>query len=91
VKSLERHLSSHLVLLVKQKLGSKEHWLMPQSTRLDGETMREAAERALTETAGKNLDLLMLGNAPVGFYKFKYPKEVREKGGVEGAKVNFKK
>lgn len=87
LKNCERFMTSHLILLVKQKFGSENHWVLPQTTRRDDETMRQAAERALVETAGPKLNSFMLGNAPVGFYKYKYPKDIREKSGVEGAKV----
>lgn len=89
LKNHDRLMTSHLILLVKQKFGSENHWALPQTTRRDDETMRQAAERALVETAGPKLNSLMLGNAPVGFYKYKYPKDVRGKSGVEGAKVTL--
>ncbi|XP_076313599.1 mitochondrial ribosomal protein L46 isoform X2 [Tachypleus tridentatus] len=86
--SLERKLDAHLLLVVKQKLGNDYRWVLPQSIRLEGETMRQAAERVLYETCGKNLKAIFLGNAPAGFYKYKYPKAARGNG-ILGAKVFF--
>ncbi|XP_059473751.1 large ribosomal subunit protein mL46 isoform X2 [Neocloeon triangulifer] len=88
-KNIDRQLSQHLILLTKHKLGSESVWLMPNSARKDGETMRQAADRALLEAVGPEFKSTILGNAPVGFYKYKYPKAVREQSGVEGAKVFF--
>ena len=39
--SVSRKLDQKLVLLVKQKLGETEHWMMPQRPRKEGETMRQ--------------------------------------------------
>ncbi|XP_065338120.1 large ribosomal subunit protein mL46 [Cloeon dipterum] len=88
-RNIKRHLSKHLVLLTQQKVGSDSVWLLPQSVRKEGETMRQTADRALVEAVGENFKSIVLGNAPVGFYKYKYPKDVRDKRGVEGAKVFF--
>lgn len=41
ITSLDRKLASSLVLLVKQKLGEKEFYLLPQAIREDGETMKQ--------------------------------------------------
>lgn len=41
MKSLQRKLDKHLVLVVNQKLGDKKYFLLPQSKREDGETLRQ--------------------------------------------------
>ncbi|KAF7997220.1 hypothetical protein HCN44_005497 [Aphidius gifuensis] len=86
--SLERKLEKTLVLLVQQKVGNKDYWLLPQGLREDGETLRQAAERVLQKTCGENLKAKIYGNAPVGFYKYRYPKVARE-GGTQGAKIFY--
>lgn len=74
VCSTNRKLSSSLLLLIKQNLGKSSNWVLPLGLRHEGETMRQAAERVLIETCGTNLQTKFLGNAPVGFYKYRYPK-----------------
>lgn len=86
--SLERKLDKSLVLLVQQKVGNNDYWLLPQGLREDGETLRQAAERVLQKTCGDNLKAKIYGNAPVGFYKYLYPKAAR-KNGVHGAKIFY--
>ena len=51
--------------------------------------MRETAERALRENCGDDLKVTVFGNAPCGFYKWKYPKRLKEKlnDGKLGEKV----
>ncbi|XP_065359431.1 large ribosomal subunit protein mL46 [Calliphora vicina] len=87
VISTNRCLDETLYLLVEHKLGSKNHLLLPQGPRLEGETMRQAAERVLREKCGDQLDVQFYGNAPCGFYKYKYPVAARENS--VGAKVFF--
>ncbi|KAL3278451.1 hypothetical protein HHI36_013772 [Cryptolaemus montrouzieri] len=86
IKSLNRKLSKHLVLLTNQKIGNKTYYLLPQGERQEGESLRQAAERILKDQCGDGLQALVYSNAPAGFYKYKYPKSVREKGST-GAKV----
>jgi len=87
IKSLNRKLEDILVLLVEQKLGDKKYLLLPQGKREDGETMRQTAERVLKATCGENMNVLFYGNAPCGFYKYKYPANKRTD--AVGAKVFF--
>lgn len=90
VHSVDRLLDTHLRLVTKLQLGKDLHWALPWTIRLDGETMREAAERGLRERCGQQLQeqAMLLGNAPGSFYKYTYPKHYSEKmGGVRGAKV----
>ncbi|CAH1969371.1 unnamed protein product [Acanthoscelides obtectus] len=87
MKSLKRKLDRHLVLVVNQQLGDKKHYLLPQGTLQDGETLRQAAERVLKQCCGSDLSAQIYGNAPCGFYKYKYPKSTSEITGLTGAKV----
>ncbi|KAK9881990.1 hypothetical protein WA026_018179 [Henosepilachna vigintioctopunctata] len=85
-RSLNRKLDKHLVLLVKQKIGNVHHYLLPQGPRQEGETLRQAAERILKTNCGNEIKAQIYGNAPAGFYKYKYPKSLRTEG-CTGAKV----
>ncbi|XP_011302301.1 39S ribosomal protein L46, mitochondrial [Fopius arisanus] len=86
--SLERRLDKCLVLLVNQKVGTDTFWLPPQGLREDGESLRQTAERILQTTCGPAFSAKIYGNAPMGFYKYVYPKAVREKGS-RGVKIFY--
>ncbi|KAK9971379.1 hypothetical protein ABG768_024749 [Culter alburnus] len=88
VSSSERCLADSLILLVKKDIGSQKLWLLPQIQWQMGETLRQTAERALASLPGADLKATFLGNAPCGFYKYKYPKDIQKEGTV-GAKVFF--
>ncbi|XP_066094234.1 large ribosomal subunit protein mL46 isoform X3 [Saccopteryx bilineata] len=45
--SLNRKLDRNLVLLVKEKLGDEDVWMLPQTEWQPGETLRRTAERTL--------------------------------------------
>ncbi|XP_046739761.1 39S ribosomal protein L46, mitochondrial [Diprion similis] len=86
--SLDRKLDRNLVLLVEQQVGEKTFWIPPQGLRKDGETLRQTAERVLKESCGETLNVKFYGNAPCGFYKYKYPQPLRQTG-VIGAKIFY--
>nr|XP_009922144.1 PREDICTED: 39S ribosomal protein L46, mitochondrial isoform X1 [Haliaeetus albicilla]XP_009922145.1 PREDICTED: 39S ribosomal protein L46, mitochondrial isoform X1 [Haliaeetus albicilla] len=86
--SLNRKLDSNLMLLVKQKLGNQELWLLPQVEWQPGETLRSTAERAMATFLGDHIQAKILGNAPYGIYKYKFPRAIRTEDNV-GAKVFF--
>ena len=48
----------------------------------------QTCERIVAEEIDPSLGVEIIGNAPIGFYKYKYPKSVREQGYV-GAKVRI--
>ncbi|OCT89750.1 39S ribosomal protein L46, mitochondrial [Xenopus laevis] len=83
-----RKLENNLVLLVKEKIGNEEIWMFPQMEWQFGETMRNTAERALSSLSDSPIPAHFLGNAPCGFYKYKFPKLLRVED-VLGAKVFF--
>ncbi|XP_066492332.1 large ribosomal subunit protein mL46 [Tiliqua scincoides] len=86
--SLNRKLDKNLLLLVKQKMGDDEIWLLPQAEWQEGETLRATAERALVTLSGSHVSTKFLGNAPCGVYKYKFPKAAQTEGGM-GVKVFF--
>ena len=49
--SLDRKLDQKLVLLIKQKLGDKNYWVMPQRPRREGESMRQVGSKLVLATA----------------------------------------
>lgn len=90
VKSWYRLLDTTLFLVVQQK-DSGNRWILPHGVRTEGETMRQTAERVLHNSCGADLNVKFYSNAPCGYFKFKYPKAVREERGIEGDKVFFYK
>lgn len=86
-QSTERKLDQALILLVEQQIGNKKYFLLPQGRHNDGETLRDTAERVIKEKCGESLSAQVYGNAPVGFYKYKYPSEHRKD--AVGAKIFF--
>ncbi|KAG8256854.1 39S ribosomal protein L46, mitochondrial [Homalodisca vitripennis] len=88
VSSTNRKLSESLLLIVKQNIGKKSTWVLPQGIHQEGETMRQTAERVLSEICGSSLQTKFLGNAPCGFYKYRYPKSANKFPSV-GMKIFF--
>ncbi|GFY39602.1 39S ribosomal protein L46, mitochondrial [Trichonephila inaurata madagascariensis] len=86
--SLQRRLDSSLVLVIKQKLGNDYRWILPQAVHQNGETLRQTVEGVLHNICVDPVKVQFMGNAPVGYYKYKYPKAARANG-ICGAKVFF--
>ncbi|KOC65889.1 39S ribosomal protein L46, mitochondrial [Habropoda laboriosa] len=88
VVSLNRKLDKNLVLLVEQKIGNSDFWIPPQGIRKHRETMIQTAYRTLQESCGNNIKVKFYGNAPIGFYQYKYPRHIQENG-RNGAKIFY--
>lgn len=86
-QSLARKLDDTLMFLCEHKLGNENAILLPQGKWIEGETLRQTAERIVKEKCGTNMKVHFYGNAPIGFYKYKYP--VNERKNAVGAKVFF--
>ncbi|PLB51245.1 50S ribosomal subunit L30 [Aspergillus steynii IBT 23096] len=79
--SLNRALQRTLYLLVQSKEG---FWKLPSSPVETEETLRIAAERTLSQTAGVNMNTWMVGYHPVGHYVYNNRKpHVDEANGIE--------
>jgi len=89
VRSIRRALDRPLHLIAQRKIGDALHWDLPTAinVREGGESMRETAERALFSHFGDGLKVSVLGNAPWTFYKYNYPRKIREQTGKRGEKV----
>ncbi|KAJ5537184.1 hypothetical protein N7513_010370 [Penicillium frequentans] len=66
-KSLNRLLSRTLYLLVQSKEG---YWKFPSSPVEAEETIRQAAERTLAQSAGVNMNTWMVGFHPAGHHVY---------------------
>ncbi|RAL14819.1 mitochondrial 54S ribosomal mL46 domain-containing protein [Aspergillus homomorphus CBS 101889] len=66
-KSLNRALQRTLYLLVQSKEG---YWKFPSSPVETEETIKQAAERTLAQSAGVNMNTWFVGYHPVGHYVY---------------------
>ncbi|KAJ5953327.1 hypothetical protein N7454_000223 [Penicillium verhagenii] len=90
-KSLNRLLSRTLYLLVQSKEG---YWKFPSSPVEVDETLRQAAERTLAQSAGVNMNTWMVGFHPAGHHVYNNRKpQIEEATGVSthGEKTFFLK
>ncbi|XP_031631867.1 39S ribosomal protein L46, mitochondrial [Contarinia nasturtii] len=87
LKSTERKLDHSLTLIVEQQIGNDNIFMLPQGKIAENETLYDTAQRVIKEFCGDNMETVVYGKAPIGFYKYKYPKTIR--GEVIGGKVFF--
>jgi len=89
-KSLNRKLDKHLLYVVQKETegNGQEKWILPQSSRENGETLRQTAERVLKNYIS-DTNVTILGNAPWGVHTVSYPTSQRAKTGSHGAKIFF--
>lgn len=84
LQSVNRKLEDTLMLICGEKVGSNESFLFPQGKWVEGESLRQSAERIVQERFGQELKVQFYGHAPCGFYKYKYkPTEKFEAVGVK--------
>lgn len=87
IKSLNRKLDDTLFLVCDHKLGNDNVMLLPQGKWIEGESLRQTAERIVKEKFGSDVIVHFYGNAPIGFYRYKYPQAERKE--TVGAKIFF--
>ena len=93
-KTMNRRLQDSLFLLAKAKGGAAggagdAGWDLLKSPLGEDETLRDGAERTARAALGENVDLMFLGNAPMGFWCRPYPADVQKEVNAYGEKVFF--
>lgn len=90
LRSLGRLLGEKLYLIVPQFMGPEDVWFLPSCPVEGKASLREAVDEALAKTFGGretvNNTVQVLGNAPFGFYKYRYPTESQERQSFFGGK-----
>ncbi|KAF2218488.1 39S mitochondrial ribosomal protein L46-domain-containing protein [Elsinoe ampelina] len=90
-RSLDRRGERTLYLLVRNGEG---RWVFPGDVVRGREGLHQAAERVLVQAGGINMNTWVVGNAPIGWYQYDFPKTITHKErNVEelGEKVFFMK
>lgn len=85
-QSANRKLDDTLMIVCGEKFGNDEVSLLPQGKWVEGESLRQTAERIVREKFD-GLNVQFYGQAPCGFYKYKYKPE--EKTEAVGTKTFF--
>lgn len=83
LKSLDRKLDDTLMLLCSENIDKRDVFALPQAKWTEGESLRQTAERIVKENLGADLKVSFYGNAPCGFYKYKYKSGKSEAVGVK--------
>jgi len=90
LRSLGRLLDEKLYLVVPQFMGPEDIWFVPSCPVEGKASLREAVDEALAKTFGgsETVDntIQVLGNAPFGFYKYRYPTQSQERQSFLGGK-----
>ncbi|KAI9801087.1 MAG: 54S ribosomal protein L17 mitochondrial [Piccolia ochrophora] len=88
LRRLDRKLDRTIYLLVQEETG---RWRFPASGLAGKESLHQAAERTLVQGGGLNMNTWVIGNAPIGHYKFNYPKPrlIAEKAAQEFGEITF--
>ncbi|KAF2112552.1 39S mitochondrial ribosomal protein L46-domain-containing protein [Lophiotrema nucula] len=76
VKSLDRALQRTLYLLVKNREG---RWGFPEARLIGKESLHNAAERVIIQSAGLNMNTWVIGNVPIGHHEHKHLPEYLQK------------
>lgn len=87
-RSSNRKLQNSLFLIIKYK-RSRYQWNFPQAAWEDGETIRQAGERAVAEAVGRRATVQYLGNAPIGVYKYEFDKNRQKNLDFKGNKAFY--
>ncbi|KAI9675327.1 MAG: 54S ribosomal protein L17 mitochondrial [Caeruleum heppii] len=84
MKSLSRRLDRTLYMLIQEDQG---RWRFPAAPLVGKESLHQAAERILVQSGGLDMNTWVVGNHPIGHFKFHYPlprllpeKGIKEKG-----------
>ncbi|GAM25389.1 hypothetical protein SAMD00019534_085640, partial [Acytostelium subglobosum LB1] len=85
-KSLNRALDKSLYLIIKRRDGE---WQFPSTAWISGESMKNAAERALRDTTGTKWTYWIPSQAPCGVHKEYLEKEDQDILKSEGVKTFF--
>ena len=88
LKSTKRKLDDTLLLLCSHNINKKDVFLLPQVKWTEGETLKQTAERIVKDKLGSDLQVQFYGNAPCGFYKYKYS-PTEKTGEAIGTKTFF--
>lgn len=86
-KSLDRKLDESLHLVTK----CSDHWLLPETELVEGENLRQAAERLLREQCKAEVPVLFLSNAPSGVHTIELSSSEKKTAGNQGKKIFFYK
>ncbi|KAF1991081.1 50S ribosomal subunit L30 [Aulographum hederae CBS 113979] len=89
-RSLNRLLQRTLYLVVKNSQGK---WLFPHDQVVGKEWLHNAAERILVQSGGPNMNTWVVGNHPIGWFRYNFTSILNPDRGTEeiGRKVFFMK
>ena len=76
------------VLFLITKNEGDTRWRLPSADLMPGDTLRETVERACYNTLGNDFNPHFVGYSPMTFQRRRFPKELRDRVGIEGVK-NF--
>eukprot|EP00516_Mucochytrium_quahogii_P005357 CAMPEP_0203747606 /NCGR_PEP_ID=MMETSP0098-20131031/2678_1 /ASSEMBLY_ACC=CAM_ASM_000208 /TAXON_ID=96639 /ORGANISM=" , Strain NY0313808BC1" /LENGTH=329 /DNA_ID=CAMNT_0050636065 /DNA_START=151 /DNA_END=1140 /DNA_ORIENTATION=+ len=92
LRTYKRKLDRRVHLIVKvadEKGGSEPVWRLPSTQRRSGERMLHAAQRAVTEQLGEDMDVYYCSYSPAAYRYITYSPEKQKERNAMGAKIFF--
>eukprot|EP00742_Colponemidia_sp_Colp-10_P000599 GILJ01000655.1.p1 GENE.GILJ01000655.1~~GILJ01000655.1.p1 ORF type:complete len:363 (-),score=44.40 GILJ01000655.1:158-1246(-) len=89
LRSANRLPEDRLFLILKKRSTDKSplSWMLPHTVRYEGESMRSANERLVTEDIGFKMRVWFVGYPPIAHFTYDFTPERQKKEGVQGLKV----